>query len=261
MPSSKLSYQKRAASCPSIMGKNILTLLDDKQTNLAVSADVTSADKLLQLADLLGPEIAVFKTHIDIIADFTPRLTTELKKLAQKHRFFIFEDRKFADIGNTVKHQYEGGIYQIAKWADIINAHTLPGPGIIKALDATDKPQHSGLLLIAEMSSEGHLLNPAYQQKTLEMAEAHKHFVIGIIAQHAISSDPDWIYMSPGINMGSTGDALGQQYNTPEKAILENGTDIIIVGRGIIEAADPLSEAKRYRQHGWDAYQKRLSQS
>ncbi len=50
-----------------------------------------------------------------------------------KHGAHLFS-RKFADIGNTVKHQLEGGVYKIRQWAHIISAHPLPGPGIISGL-------------------------------------------------------------------------------------------------------------------------------
>lgn len=257
MTVSSLSYRARAALCPSQQGARLLELLDSKQTNLALSADVTSADELLSLADRLGPEICVLKTHIDIIDDFSPHLTHELMLLAKKHQFLIFEDRKFADIGNTVKHQYSGGLYRIADWADMTNAHVLPGPGIIQGLAEVGLSKQRGLILLAEMSSAGHLMDQDYIHATLQMAEQHPDFVFGFITQRALSSDPHWIYLTPGVKLGSGKDALGQQYVTPEKAILENGSDIIIVGRGIISASDPQAEAKRYRQQGWAAYQAR----
>jgi uridine monophosphate synthetase len=254
MSSQRLSYADRASYCLSAMAKHVLQLLDDKQTNLAMSADVTSASHLLELADLLGPEICLLKTHIDIIDDFTPALTHELQKLAHKHRFFIFEDRKFADIGNTVKHQYEGGLYRIADWAHITNAHSLPGPGIIQGLAEVGRKKNRGLLLLAELSSAGHLMDKDYMARTLKMAEPFSDFVIGFITQHALSTDPHWINMTPGVSLATSGDKLGQQYVTPQKAIGENGSDIIIVGRGILAAKDPLNEARLYRQQGWDAY-------
>jgi uridine monophosphate synthetase len=260
MISASLRYAERATFCHVPMAKNLLLLLENKQTNLALSADVTSAEQLLQLADLIGPEIAILKTHIDIIRNFTPALISELTSLAQKHQFLLFEDRKFADIGNTVKQQYQGGIYHIAEWADLINAHTLPGPGIIDGLAEIGVPKGRALLLLAEMSSTGHLMDDHYRENTLKMAQKYPHFVIGFIAQHRLAMDPQWLYLTPGVQLEEGYDALGQHYKTPQTAIIEDGSDILIVGRGIIGANNPLAMAGHYREAGWQAYQKRCQE-
>ena len=105
----ELSYKARAELPEtSPMASRLLRLMEEKSSNLCLSADVTESTELLRLAEQLGPLICVLKTHVDILQDFTSSVADALSQLALKHRFLIFEDRKFADIGNTVKLQYEG---------------------------------------------------------------------------------------------------------------------------------------------------------
>lgn len=259
MKASHLPYKERAPYCLSPLAKRLFNLMDEKKTNLAFSADVTSAQELLELADTLGNEICILKTHIDIINDFTPKLTKQLHELAVKHRFYVFEDRKFADIGNTVKYQYEGGIYRIADWADIVNAHSLPGPSILKGLAEVGRKKNRAIILIAELSSEKHLMTELYMRQTLAMAEQFSDITIGFITQHALCADPHWINFTPGVKLETGNDQLGQQYITPKKAILENGSDVIIVGRGILKSQNRLEMAQAYREQGWLSYLERCN--
>ncbi len=254
-----LTYIERSLLCHNPTAKRLYEIMESKSSNLALAADVTSIDRLIDIAEQLGPYLCVLKTHVDILTDFSFSSLQQLTYLAKKQGFLIFEDRKFADIGNTVKHQYEGGIYKISSWADIVNAHILPGPGIIEGLKAADHSKGRGLLLLAEMSSKGSLANGTYTQSAINMALEYSDFVIGFISQQKLVEDPRFIHMTPGVHLAKADDSLGQKYTSPEEIICNKRSDIIIVGRGIIEALNPVEEAQRYQKSGWEAYQKRLT--
>ncbi|KAF2849196.1 Orotidine 5'-phosphate decarboxylase [Plenodomus tracheiphilus IPT5] len=382
-PTRTSSYRTRAnfpATGP--LASYLLSLISIKKTNLCLSADVETTTELLQLAEDVGDSICLLKTHCDIVTDWTDRTAQALKEIAKRKRFLIFEDRKFADIGataETVQKQYTSGHHRIALWAEITNAHVLPGPAIVtaleKAADATiakynttvhteisatpregqlngvsedddedeAQPLASGslespieiegeerrlsikpadrkqsvvsvttsismrtesisprpeqdvdgedifnldtatdllrlgeapflrsLLLLAEMSSEGHLMTPEYQKETVKIARNHSEFVMGFIAQRSLNTEPgdNFITMTPGCQLPppgqegkKLGDGLGQQYNTPHKLIYEQGCDVIIVGRGIVRAQDRKSEAERYKKAAWAAYEERIQKS
>ncbi|TPX62380.1 orotidine-5'-phosphate decarboxylase [Powellomyces hirtus] len=265
-PYAKQTYSARAGGFSNPTGVQLLRLMDEKKTNLSIAADVTSKVELLKMADQLGPYICVFKTHIDILSDYDETVPGALQALAEKHHFLIFEDRKFADIGSTVKSQYASGIYKIASWSHITNAHPIPGEGIIQGLKEVGLPLKRGLLLLAEMSSKGTLAKGEYSQETLRMAKRNKDFVFGFIGQRRLAEegaeeDEDFLYLTPGVSMAQPGDSLGQQYRSPEQVILESKCDVIIVGRGIYGAADPVAKAIEYRAAGWNAYLKRTQQA
>ncbi|MCB1111562.1 MAG: orotidine-5'-phosphate decarboxylase [Chlamydiales bacterium] len=254
----KLTYSQRIPFCSNLVGRKLLQIVEDKQSNLSVAADVTKKSDLLALARKLGPKICMLKTHIDIVDDFDLHLLLELQQIAKEENFFLFEDRKFADIGATVEAQYGGGIYKIAQWAHLTNAHIIPGPGIVDGLKKIGKPLHRGLLLLAQMSSSGTTATGPYTQACLRLAQKHTDFVTGFISQGKITNEPYFIHMTPGVNLGTTSDSLGQRYSTPEYIIGEKESDIIIVGRGITQAQNPEQEAERYRSTAWDAYKQRL---
>lgn len=262
------TYQERSESIKNQAVKKLLRLMDNKQTNLALANDETNLKKFLELADKIGPEIAILKTHIDAVENFTPKVTEQLTSLAKLHNFMIFEDRKFADIGNTVKLQYQKGIYKIINWADFTNAHIIPGPGIIEGLKevADEQNEPRGLILLAQMSSKGNLATDEYTKKAIELAEQYSDFVIGFIGnggqvdklkQLTNKLNKQFIVLTPGVKLSGGGDALKQQYSTPAD-VISAGSDVIIVGRGIYGADDPLASAKEYRQQAWNAYQTRL---
>lgn len=128
------------------------------------------------------------------------------------------------------------------------------------ALDALGSPPYfRALLLLAQMSSANNHFTPEYTRACVQAARANRDFVMGYIAQQSLNerSDDNFITMTPGVQLAAGGDGKGQQYNTPRK-VIEGGTDVIIVGRGIIMAPDRKAAALEYRKQGWAAYLERI---
>src|SRR5690349_2151484 len=97
-----LAYGERAKLCTHPVSKRLSSLMEEKGSNLATSADFTRMEELLEFAEKVGPEICLLKTHVDMLEDFSQAGVSELVQIAQKGQFLLFEDRKFADIGKTV---------------------------------------------------------------------------------------------------------------------------------------------------------------
>ncbi|XP_059053056.1 uridine 5'-monophosphate synthase-like [Achroia grisella] len=257
----RIPFEKRAELSKNLVAIQLFNSMSIKKTNLCLSVDLTSPVKILELLEKVGEYICLVKTHVDIIEDFTSDFISRLKQLADRFNFFILEDRKFADIGNTVSLQYQKGLYKISEWADCVTSHSLPGEGILKALSsACTGIENRGVFLLAEMSSEGNLISAEYREETVNMASKNPNIITGFVCQNKDTfKDPGLLQLTPGVQLESAKDDLGQVYNTPEKVILENGADIVVVGRGIVNAKSPEAQAVVYRDALWKCYSKRIS--
>lgn len=215
-----------------------------KRTNLICSADVTTKAELLSITRQVAPFIAALKVHADIIADFDLDLIKQLKKMAKDDDFILFEDRKFADIGNTAVLQLTKGIHHISNWASMVTAHVTAGEGSIVALK--NAAPSLAIIPIIQMSTKDTLTDNHYCNKAMQVINKHKDAVIGVVAQSHPAPD-DLLKFTPGINLEIKGDTKGQSYNSPEVAFKQYKTDFIIVGRGIYQAKNPAKAAERYR--------------
>ncbi|MCF7911653.1 MAG: orotidine-5'-phosphate decarboxylase [Candidatus Cloacimonetes bacterium] len=231
-----------------------------KQSNLILSLDVTSQSEFFRILDKTAAEIVMLKTHVDILDDYDEHFTGKLQEYARRYDFHIFEDRKFADIGNTVRMQYRKGIYRISEWSEFITVHLVAGAGILSGLFEGLTGRSS--FLLARMSSKGNLINESYTRKVIEAGRKNPGVVSGFIGHGKDQEDirrfkakfpAGMLLLMPGVKLESGTDKLGQQYITIEDAI-GGGADCIIVGRGIIQSENPGITAKIYRERAWKAY-------
>jgi len=260
--SSKIEKDK-----PSESGNPLTQRLSDlmarKKSNLILSIDVETSSEFFRIIEKIGDKIVVLKTHVDILKDFSGAFIIKLKQVAETYGFMIFEDRKFADIGNTVKMQYQGGMYHIADWAEFVTVHLIAGESILNGL--FDGLEKRSSFLLAKMSSKDNLISENYTRKVIEIGARNKHVVSGFIGHGKNEEDiaklrrkipAGFLLLMPGVQLEHKSDTLGQTYITPDSAI-RGGADAIIVGRGITNSDDPSAAADRYREIAWNTFEKR----
>lgn len=221
--------------------------------------------------EISGPLRPVKSTDDDELEDGTAEVAVESPMETEgqdERRLSIKEvDRKHSivSISTTITSRTESISPRPQPDFHPDDAFAIDTPTLLSRLG--EPPFLRSLLLLAEMSSEGHLLTPEYSKKCVEIARQNRDFVMGFIAQRSLNSETEdnFITMTPGCQLPppgqegkKLGDGLGQQYNTPESIIYDKGCDIIIVGRGIMNARDRPKEAERYRNQGWEAYMKRV---
>ena len=221
-------------------------------------ADIAAKDRLIVALDLpgvaeaeamiarLGDSVSFYKIGYQLAYAGGLPLVQQLAKSGKK----VFVDLKLHDIGNTVAR----GVESVAKLgATFLTVHAYPQT--MKA--AVEARAGSGLKILAvtvltsyddnDLAAAGYK-NGVRETVQLRAKQARDLGIHGLVcsAEEAAALRPlsgaDIALVTPGIRPAGAASGDQKRIMTPQKAIAA-GADHLVVGRPIVEAADPRAAA------------------
>jgi orotidine-5'-phosphate decarboxylase len=236
------------------LGLNIRKKEKNMGKDVIIALDFPGAKETMEFLDRFTDRKPFVKIGMELFYAEGPSIVREIKKRGHK----IFLDLKLHDIPNTVK----GGMRSLRDLGvDMTNVHAGGGVAMMKAaVEGLTREDGTRPILIAvtqltstsqETMTEELLIDRPIADVVAEYAKNAKlagldgvvcsPLEAGRIHEEAGSG---FITVTPGIRFA--GDAKGDQarITTPEKA-KEIGSDYIVVGRSITNAADPVAAYER----------------
>lgn len=200
---------------------------------LAVSIDVEHFEDLHDQFISFAPYVDYIKIHSDFYNHFGLELLRFLKQ--RFPNLLLIEDAKLSDIGKTTERQ----LNRYSQWADLITVHGIAGHETIKRFESYNDVK---ALLITSMSSSGMMINDVMRTNLIQLG-SQSDSVFGFIDQGSI---PGKKVFRPGISLKGSCQIKDQNYVHPETAF-QSGTSVVIVGKDITLAFDPIGTLKIYR--------------
>jgi orotidine-5'-phosphate decarboxylase len=215
---------------------------------IIVALDYDNAPAALALAEKLDPALCRVKVGKELFTRTGPALVEQL----QQRGFELFLDLKFHDIPNTVAAAVRAAA-ELGVW--MVNVHASGGRRMMEAArEAIDRSEQQPLLIavtvLTSMSAEdlqelGHTETP--EQRVLSLARLSQDSGMdGVVCSAQESAllraqcGQHFSLVTPGIRLA--GDDAGDQRRvvTPQDA-MANGSDYLVIGRSITQAADPIA--------------------
>jgi len=209
---------------------------------LALDADLEKVEKLL--IALKGYPL-IYKIGYKLFLPYGPSVVNKVKELAEAKEIFL--DLKLHDIPNTVRN----GVEAVSKMGiQYLTLHALGGPEMLKA--AAEVKGQSKLLGVTLLTSHGEeflkLLETQLSQKELVLRLATLAVESGcdgvVCSAHEVGFlkreiKKPFIAVVPGIRLKRTVNDDQKRVASPEEA-LENGADILVIGRPVLNAENPV---------------------
>ena len=223
---------------------------------LIVALDVDSSRRALDLFEKLRDIAGMFKIGMQLFTAAGPNIVREIVSRGGR----VFLDLKYHDIPNTVA---SAGIEATRLGVSIFNVHAAGGGEMMKrtaaavadvaARENITRPKVIAVTLLTSLDREilqqiGIEHEPSSIVSRLAML-AHQSGLDGVVASaqeikiiRAAMPDPGFVIVTPGIR--SSGNVSDDQRRTMTLAqAIQAGADYLVVGRPILNAADPVKTA------------------
>lgn len=211
-----------------------------------VALDYDTAAAALNLARRLDPQQCRLKVGKELFTSSGPALLEQLQQLG----FEVFLDLKYHDIPNTVARACRAAA-DLGVW--MVNVHALGGRAMMQAareaVDAASKqPLLIAVTILTSMGSDDLHdvgLDGTPQDNVRRLAAlAHQSGLDGVVCSpHEVAVLRQDIgaafrLVTPGVRPAGVASDDQKRITTPEQAITL-GSDYLVIGRPITQAADP----------------------
>ena len=216
-----------------------------EKSPVIVALDFPSEKETMQLVEQLEPSLCRLKVGKELFTRCGPAL---VKQLVVKN-FDVFLDLKYHDIPNTVARACAAAA-DLGVW--MLNVHALGGEKMMHAAKEAMSADGSPLLIaVTWLTSSGQAeldalgIESTPEQMVSKLATMTKNAGLdGVVcsAQEAPvlrkSMGEDFCLVTPGIRLADSAKDDQTRVVTPEKAIAD-GASYLVIGRPITQSADP----------------------
>ena len=231
------------------------TAEDRAREKLIVALDVDSAEKALDLARLLAPEVGMMKIGLELFTSEGPDIVRRIVDTGAR----VFLDLKFHDIPNTVARAVAAAA---RLGVSMMNVHASGGVTMMRAArEAADRarpgnaarPVLLAVTVLTSLDAEALAqvgVDRAPEEQVVELARlARSAGMDGVVASArevaAIRNacGREFVAVTPGIRPAGGATEDQKRVVTPADAI-RAGADYLVAGRPITEAAEPVAAAR-----------------
>ena len=240
--------------------------MNKERAQLIVALDVDTLEEAGKLVQTLGDQVDIYKVGSRLFTRYGPEAVRQVLRADKQ----VFLDLKFHDIPNTVAAAMRSAVHLAENGRGIMmcTVHTVGGKEMLqRAVEAAQKeaqitgvkrPWLVGITVLTSDQKKDSIFSLVLE-RAIWARESGLDGVVASTQEAAMirrKLGKDFVIVTPGIRPQGAAADDQKRVATPADAI-KNGSNFLVVGRPVINAADPATAAKQIleeiKQANWNS--------